>query len=82
MYRGLSSEERALRVAEMLLEGHELDVPVPIQIYCAYADADERAPAERLFELLGEKQHEREAFTIENSPGFVRWLTGWQEIHA
>lgn len=25
---------------------------------------------------------EREAFTIENSPGFVRWLTDWQEIPA
>ena len=25
---------------------------------------------------------EREAFTIENSPGFVRWLTDWQEISA
>ena len=25
---------------------------------------------------------EREAFTIENSPGFVRWLTDWQGISA
>ena len=33
-------------------------------LHAAY-DADERAPAERLFELLGEKQHEREAFTME-----------------
>ena len=25
---------------------------------------------------------EREAFTIENSPRFVRWLTDWQEASA
>jgi hypothetical protein len=44
--------------------GFAIDDLVLDALHAAY-DANERAPAEKLFELLGEKQREREAFTME-----------------
>jgi hypothetical protein len=58
----------ALRMIEEARAKKDLGFPIEDLVldalHAAY-DANERAPAEKLFELLGEKQREREAFTME-----------------